>query len=163
MCTILNNQIYAEWAAAGGTILLAIITVIIHFFGDSYTNLIKSIATLSFKRDAFNFLNLSFGSWRPQDQSPADPQQTVVQNIDNFARRLIESKIYFSCCDKRRFKKYINLAREYAEAWNRWPGNGNEVNQLQRKIIQEMTNLAPEIGEEAQIQRLRRENPNLFN
>lgn len=163
MCNILSNQLYAEWAVALGTLLLAIVTFIIHLLGDSYTRLIKNNATFSFKKEAFNFLNLSFGSWRTIDRSPANPQITVTQNIEDFSRRIIELKIFFSYCDRIRFKKYTQLARRYADAWVRWPNNGDEVNRLQRKILQEMIKLAPEIGEEARIEILRDQNPRLFN
>lgn len=162
MCTILNSQVYAEWAVAIGTFLLAVVTFVMHLLGDSYTRLIKNNMALSFKRQAFNFLNLSFSLWRPRDSSPTNPQITVDQNIDRFSRTLIENQIYLSYCDKKRFNKYVTLAREYADAWNDWPNNGNEVNRLQRSILQEMMVLAPEIGEENQIQTLRNENPGLF-
>jgi hypothetical protein len=138
LLSILKNPVCADWAVAIGTFLLAIVTVRIHFVDDSYTKIIKSSASISFKREAFNFLRNSFGSWKPDSPAPGNTQQTVAQNIDAFTRRLIVSGIYLDFSDKKRFKKYINFARQHADAWIRWPHNGNEVNQAQLKIIQEL-------------------------
>lgn len=154
--SILNNSAYAGWAAAIGTLVLALVTILVIFIGDSYTRLIRQKYDYEFKNAAYAFLDTSLASFGLKSISPGS-NISVEDQISKFNREILETKMYLSICNRKKFAKYIFLAKKHAlsridkdkEIW-------------MRKIAKEMQKLSINIGKENDIENKKNKYPWLF-
>ncbi|PJD92822.1 MAG: hypothetical protein CK424_04385 [Legionella sp.] len=65
-----SNSIYADWAVAATTLLLAIVTLVFYFIDDGYTRLLQNSEKNKFYNLRFDFLKISYASWRSKISSP---------------------------------------------------------------------------------------------
>jgi hypothetical protein len=151
----------AEWMVAFGTILLAIVTFIIHMIGDSSTRLMKEKINYDFQKRAYAFLFQTFSSGRSKDKIiSSNPKITTEENIEEFYKDIIDSKIYLTWCNERKLKQYVSIARKLAEAWDSYPNNA--VEKYQRLTLTKMEKLSTSIGKEKDIRELRFKYPYHF-
>lgn len=140
--------------AAFGTILLAIVTFLIHILGDSYTRLIKKKCELKFLDEAYNFLYQTLCSWDNQSIVPIPNKQiTVEENIDGFYKKLIKNNLYLLYWNRRKIKKYIDLARKHASSWNNPVELSEKLPKIRDKIFCEMEQLSKKIGKESEFKK----------
>lgn len=149
-----NNSIYADWAVAATTLLLAVVTLIFYFIDDGYTRLLKNSEKNKFYNLGFDFLKTSYASWSPEFCAPTSSNQTVAECIDAFRRQLIEKKIYMGWQDKRRFNRYVTLAQKHASFWEK--NDMINVMKYQNKILWELEWLAEKIGRKKEYEQLKR-------
>lgn len=157
-----NSELWAQWMVAIGTILLAMITVVIHLMGDSHTRLLKQKYSYDFKQKAYDFLSTSLASWGHQAPVPTSPEISVEDNINNFRQAILDNQFYLSCWNLQRFKKYTNLAREAASAWDTFSGNHDKRLKAMRNIAKAMKELSSEIGKEKDIENQATSYPEFF-
>ncbi len=155
LCNFFNNQINADWAVAATTLLLAVATLILYFVDDSYTRLLKNSEKNKFYNLGFDFLKTSYASWTPEFRAPTSINQTVTECIDVFRRQLIENKIYMGWRDKRRFNRYVRLARKHASLWEKKDFTG--IKKCHKKILSEIKWLAEKTGREKEYEQLPKE------
>ena len=65
-----SNSIYADWAVAATTLLLAIVTLVFYFIDDRYTRLLKNSEKNKFYNLGFDFLKTSYASWSQKSLAP---------------------------------------------------------------------------------------------
>jgi len=159
---IFNNSLCAEWMVAFGTLLLAIITFVIHLVGDSYTRLIKDKYNYEFKKKAFDFLSVSLASWSNKSPVPGTPEINVEEHIDKFYGDILDHEIYLSYCNRRRLNAYVSLAKKAALAWDNYPSKSQQTEKCMRNIAKEMKKMSKSIGKEKDIKKLIQEYPWLF-
>jgi hypothetical protein len=138
-----SNQINASWATAIGTILLALVTFIIHILGDKYTRIIMKDHSFKFKNISYDFLKTSYCSWGTKIESPTQQSMTVEENILKFERRLLSKSIYLNYLNRQKAKKYILLAKKHAHSWDI---KSKLTEKYQLKILKEIEKLAKQIG-----------------
>ncbi|KTD16890.1 hypothetical protein [Legionella jordanis] len=147
-----SNSIYADWAVAATTLLLAVVTLIFYFIDDGYTRLLKNSEKNKFYNLGFDFLKISYASWSPECRTPTSKNQTVAECIDAFRRQLIENKIYMGWQDKRRFNRYVRLAKKHAALWEK--GDMKGVEKYHKTILSEIKWLAERTGREKEYEQL---------
>lgn len=157
-----NNPTNAEWMVALGTILLAIVTFVIHLMGDSYTRLIKHKYDYDFRKKAYDFLSVSLASWGNQAEVPTSPGITVEENIDKFYVSILDNQIFLSHSNLKQLNKYIHLAEEAAKAWDAFPKKHDERLKCMRKIANAMKHLSKFVGKEKEIKNMSKQYPDFF-
>lgn len=165
MCTLtkfFQCQLCAEWTVAGGTLILAFTTFIIHLMGDKTTRLFNQKINYDFQRRAYNFLRETFSSGRLKDETTSSSQKlTVEDNINKFYQDVIDNRIYLTWLNGRKFKKYVQIANMLATAWDTWPNDN--VNKCQKLVLNEMKKLSKSIGKEKDMEDFKRQYPNLYS
>lgn len=154
-----SNSIYADWAVAATTLLLAIVTLVFYFIDDGYTRLLKNSEKNKFYNLGFDFLKTSYASWTPEFRAPTSINQTVAECIDAFRRQLIENKIYMGWQDKRRFNRYVRLAKKHAALWKKKDMKG--IEKYHRRILCEINGLLKKRVEKKSMNNLIRTKPHL--
>ncbi|HHF7367443.1 TPA: hypothetical protein ACPSKY_002576 [Legionella bozemanae] len=153
LCNFFSNSINADWAVAFTTIFLALVTLIFYFIDDSYTKLLKKVEINKFNKLAYDFLRVSFASWSLEFKAPTSQSQTVEEHIDQFRQNLLENKIYMGWREKRRFNRYVQLAKNHGLAWS--ANKFNDVSKAQQKILIEMEWLSKRIGKETEFKKIK--------
>jgi hypothetical protein len=111
-----------------GTILLALVTVWITYFGDSATRLMKRKINFDFQIKCLNFLNEVFKAPEKSDGTSKD-----------FYKEIINDKIYLSWLNKRKLAKYLLLSTQLGREWQ----HGKDATQgpLLSSILREIEKL----------------------
>jgi hypothetical protein len=124
----LSSDLCAQWFTAFGTILLAIVTVWITYFGDSATRLMKKKIIFDFQKKCFYFLSSVFNT----------PEKAGVTS-ENFYKEIIDNRIYLNWFNRRKLVKYLRLSNQLGKEWQ----HGNDVTQgpLLSNILREIEKL----------------------
>lgn len=158
---IVNHSLSADWFVAAGTILLAIVTVVLHFVGDSSTRLMKKKINYDFQKRAYSFLNkILVSNGTKSKVSELSSSIFIDEFIEKFYCDILDNRVFLSKSNDRKLRRYIVLSTEYAKAWD--TGRDQEINKYVKPIVCEMMVLAKAIGDDKAVCKLKNEFPNFF-
>lgn len=135
------------------------------FINDRATKLKKDEKRNDFYQKAFYFLRTSYASWSKDFKAPTKEEQTVQEFIEKFNKEYKKNEHFFNWRDKRRFKRYIKIARKHALLWSK-PNillsqiGSMRIKLCQKTILRKIKWLSKKTGRVEEYYKLEKQNKN---